>query len=158
MQSIESIFTGIPAADIFNFTVWGIVFVILIFRFFASIKIVPTQAAYVVERLGKYNRTLGAGFHALIPFVDKVAYQLDLKELTVEDVMIHRKNIRMLNADTEPRQLVTKALASPHTRLPLYRGEKEEIANITEGANRKTRQNRSGLIFQRCLTSRGASL
>lgn len=84
MQSIESIFTGIPAADIFNFTVWGIVFVILIFRFFASIKIVPTQAAYVVERLGKYNRTLGAGFHALIPFVDKVAYQLDLKELTVE--------------------------------------------------------------------------
>ena len=55
---------------------------------------------------------------------------LDLKELTVEDVMIHRKNIKMLNADMEPRQIVMKALASPHTRIPLYRGEKEEIVGI----------------------------
>ncbi|MBT3552823.1 MAG: SPFH/Band 7/PHB domain protein [Rhodospirillaceae bacterium] len=84
MPSIDRIFTDIPVSDIFNFAVWGIIFLVLIFRFFTSIKIVPTQAAYVVERLGKYNRTLGAGFHALIPFVDKVSYQLDLKELTVE--------------------------------------------------------------------------
>jgi len=55
---------------------------------------------------------------------------LDLKELTVEDVMIHRKNIKMLSADLEPRQLVMKALASPHTRIPIYRGEKEEIVGI----------------------------
>jgi len=55
---------------------------------------------------------------------------LDLKDLTVEDVMIHRRNIKMLNADMEPRQIVMKALASPHTRLPLYRGEKEEIVGI----------------------------
>ncbi|MEQ9506512.1 MAG: HlyC/CorC family transporter [Hyphomonas sp.] len=55
---------------------------------------------------------------------------LDLKDLTVEDVMIHRKNIQMLNADLDRRQLVMKALASPHTRLPLYRGEKEEIIGI----------------------------
>jgi Mg2+/Co2+ transporter CorB len=55
---------------------------------------------------------------------------LDLKELLVEDVMIHRKNIQMLNADLDRRQLVMKALASPHTRLPLYRGEKEEIIGI----------------------------
>ncbi len=55
---------------------------------------------------------------------------LDLKDLTVEDVMIHRKNIQMLNADMDKRQLVMKALASPHTRLPLYRGEKEEIIGI----------------------------
>jgi Mg2+/Co2+ transporter CorB len=55
---------------------------------------------------------------------------LDLKELTVEDVMIHRKNIQMLNADLDTRQLVMKVLASPHTRIPLYRGEKEEIVGI----------------------------
>ena len=55
---------------------------------------------------------------------------LDLKDLTVEDVMIHRKNIQMLDADLDKRQLVMKALASPHTRLPLYRGEKEEIIGI----------------------------
>ena len=55
---------------------------------------------------------------------------LDLKDLTVEDVMIHRKNIQMLDADMDRRQLVQKALSSPHTRLPLYRGEKEEIIGI----------------------------
>lgn len=55
---------------------------------------------------------------------------LDLKDLTVEDVMIHRKNIYMLDASLEPRQLIMKALSSPHTRLPLYRGEKEEIIGI----------------------------
>ncbi|MFN7055104.1 HlyC/CorC family transporter [Hyphomonas sp.] len=55
---------------------------------------------------------------------------LDLKDLLVEDVMIHRKNIQMLDADMDRRQLVMKALSSPHTRLPLYRGEKEEIIGI----------------------------
>jgi Mg2+/Co2+ transporter CorB len=55
---------------------------------------------------------------------------LDLKDLTVEDVMIHRKNIKMLSAELDPRQMVMKALASPHTRIPLYLGEKEEIVGI----------------------------
>ena len=55
---------------------------------------------------------------------------LDLKDLTVEDVMIHRKNIAMLDADLTPRELVMKALSSPHTRLPLYRGDQEEIIGI----------------------------
>lgn len=55
---------------------------------------------------------------------------LDLKDLAVEDVMIHRKNIKMLDADSDIQQIILKALASPHTRLPLYRGEKEEIIGI----------------------------
>ena len=40
-----------------------------------GIKIVPQSRAYVIERLGKYNRTLEAGFYILIPFMDKVAYR-----------------------------------------------------------------------------------
>jgi regulator of protease activity HflC (stomatin/prohibitin superfamily) len=36
-------------------------------------KIVPQRQAFIVERLGKYNRTLDAGFHILIPFIDRVA-------------------------------------------------------------------------------------
>ena len=55
---------------------------------------------------------------------------LELTELTVEDVMIHRKNINMLDADLGPRELVMQALASPHTRLPLYRGDQEEIVGV----------------------------
>ncbi len=55
---------------------------------------------------------------------------LDLAGMTVEEVMIHRKNINMLDADLPPRELVMKALASPHTRIPLYRGDQEEIIGI----------------------------
>ncbi len=55
---------------------------------------------------------------------------LDLKDMTVEEVMIHRKNITMLDADEPADAIVRKALASPHTRLPLYRGDQEEIVGI----------------------------
>ena len=55
---------------------------------------------------------------------------LDLKDLAVSEVMIHRKNIAMLDADLSTRDLVMKALSSAHTRIPLYRGEREEIIGI----------------------------
>lgn len=42
--------------------------------------IVPQKSEYIVERLGKYSTTLGAGFHILIPFFDRVAYRFMLKE------------------------------------------------------------------------------
>lgn len=70
--------------EIFNLAVWGLLFLVLIFKFFRSIRLVPTQSAYIVERLGKYSRTLNPGFHALVPFVDKVTYIRDLKEETVD--------------------------------------------------------------------------
>ena len=50
---------------------------ILIFK---SARVVPQRSELVIERLGKYNRTLGAGFHILIPFLDTVAYRRSLKE------------------------------------------------------------------------------
>jgi len=55
---------------------------------------------------------------------------LDLKDLAVSEVMIHRKSIDMLDADLPIEDLVMKALSSAHTRLPLYRGEREEITGI----------------------------
>lgn len=42
--------------------------------------IVPQKSEYIIERLGKYSRTLGAGFHILIPFLDRVSYKFVLKE------------------------------------------------------------------------------
>ena len=49
-----------------------------------SIRIVPARTALVVERLGKFNRTLDAGIHLLIPFFDKVAYKNSLKEVALD--------------------------------------------------------------------------
>ena len=47
-------------------------------------RVVPQREQFVVERLGKYAKTLDAGFHILVPFVDVVAYKHTLKEQTVD--------------------------------------------------------------------------
>ncbi len=75
---------GVSVGSVFNLVVWGILFLILIVQFLRSIRIVPTQTAFVVERLGKYRKTLRAGFHALVPFVDRVSEKLDLREETLD--------------------------------------------------------------------------
>ena len=49
-----------------------------------SIRIVPQKQAWLVERLGRYQHTLYAGLHILVPFVDQVAYKQNLKELAID--------------------------------------------------------------------------
>lgn len=61
-------------------------------------RIVPQQSAYVVERLGRYSRTLGAGFHILVPFIDSIQYKHSLKETAVdipEQICITRDNVQV---------------------------------------------------------------
>ncbi len=73
--------------------------VILIFTIVvlsATVKIVPTKQAFIVERLGKYRTTLKAGLNLLIPFFDRVQYKHTLKEQAMdvaEQVCITRDNI-----------------------------------------------------------------
>lgn len=55
-----------------------------VYKLIRSLQLVPNQFAYIVERLGNYHKTLGPGFHALIPFLDKVVYKQDLREETIE--------------------------------------------------------------------------
>jgi regulator of protease activity HflC (stomatin/prohibitin superfamily) len=60
--------------------------------------VVPQQSAFVVERLGRYHGTLGAGFHVLFPFVDTIRYRHSLKELAVDipaQVCITRDNVQV---------------------------------------------------------------
>lgn len=56
----------------------------IIITIFKTARIVPNQWVFVVERLGKYSKSLRAGFHILIPFIDKVAYKHTLKERAVD--------------------------------------------------------------------------
>ena len=75
---------GLPVTDLAVVAIWGLIFLVFIVKLFQSIRLVPTKSAYVVERLGKYHKTLEAGFHALFPFIDRVAYIQDLKEETID--------------------------------------------------------------------------
>jgi regulator of protease activity HflC (stomatin/prohibitin superfamily) len=69
------------------------VLVFAVIVFVKTIRIVPQKQAYIVERLGKYATTLEAGFHVLLPFVDRVSYRHTLKEQAV---------------DVPPQQCITK--------------------------------------------------
>ena len=51
---------------------------------FKTARIVPQKQAWIVERLGKYHATLSAGLHILMPFVDRVSYKRDLKEMAID--------------------------------------------------------------------------
>lgn len=62
----------------------GIFSIYVMYQFVRSLRLVPNQFAFIVERLGNYHKTLGPGFHALIPFIDKVVYKQDLREETIE--------------------------------------------------------------------------
>ncbi|NLH43599.1 MAG: paraslipin [Planctomycetes bacterium] len=69
---------------------------LLVFSFIVFVKtvrIVPQKQAFIIERLGKYATTLEAGFHVLLPFLDKVAYRHTLKEQAI---------------DVAPQQCITK--------------------------------------------------
>lgn len=65
---------------------------------FKTIKIVPQQHAYVVERLGRFHAVLQAGLHIVIPFLDKIRYKHSLKEIVLdieEQVCITKDNVQV---------------------------------------------------------------
>lgn len=70
--------------------------VLIIVALFKTAIIVPQKSAYIIERLGKYAKTLNAGFHILIPFIDKIAYKHSLKEVATDvpsQICITKDNI-----------------------------------------------------------------
>lgn len=79
---------------------WVVIFLagLVILVISKTARVVPQQSAYVVERLGRYSRTLGAGFHILWPFLDSVQYKHSLKETAIdipEQICITRDNVQV---------------------------------------------------------------
>jgi regulator of protease activity HflC (stomatin/prohibitin superfamily) len=71
---------------------------LVVFVIARTAVVVPQQRAFVVETLGRYSRTLQAGFHILVPFIDRVAYRHTLKEQPIdipEQVCITRDNVQV---------------------------------------------------------------
>ena len=78
-------------------------------------RIVPQRSAFIVERLGKYAKTLDAGFHILSPFVDRVAYKHTLKEEAIDvpsQACVTRDNIQVVVNGVLYLQVVDPKLAS----------------------------------------------
>ena len=76
----------------------GVVVVLVLVVIGKIAIVVPQQNAYVVEYLGKYRKTMQAGFHILIPFVERIAYRHNLKERAVdipEQICITRDNVQV---------------------------------------------------------------
>jgi len=90
----------------------ALVVVILVAK---SSVVVPQQGAYVIENVGKYSRTLQAGFHVLVPFVERIAYRHSLKEQALdvaEQVCITRDNVQVAVDAVLYMQVLDPRLAS----------------------------------------------
>lgn len=74
---------GISTSNLGLFVSIGIVILVVI-AIVKTARIVPQKSAFIIERLGKYAKTLDAGFHILVPFLDRVAYKHSLKEIAVD--------------------------------------------------------------------------
>ncbi|MBR9839546.1 MAG: HlyC/CorC family transporter [Salipiger thiooxidans] len=61
---------------------------------------------------------------------DRILGALDLAERTVEEIMLHRSNIEMIDAESEPRTILKQCLESNYTRLPIYKGDPENIIGV----------------------------
>ena len=81
-----------------NLLVVAVIAVAIILFLKRLIVIVPQQEARIVEKLGKYNKTINAGLHILVPFLDRVSYRHTLKEQSVdipEQLCITRDNVQV---------------------------------------------------------------
>ncbi|WP_292288325.1 HlyC/CorC family transporter [Marivita sp.] len=61
---------------------------------------------------------------------DRILGALDLSDRSVEEVMLHRSGIEMIDADCDPQSILKQCLESNHTRLPVYRGDPENIIGV----------------------------
>ena len=126
-----------------------IVLIIIVSVIAFAIRIVPQSKAYVVERIGAYNRTCSVGLHILVPFLDRVANKVSLKEQVVDfapQPVITKDNVTM-QIDT----VVYFQITDPK----LYTYGVENPVNAIENLTATTLRNIIGeLELDQTLTSR----
>ncbi|CCV11256.1 transporter associated domain-containing protein [Mesorhizobium sp. STM 4661] len=80
---------------------------------------------------------------------DRIGGLFDLAELEVSDVMVHRTNMRSVNADNPPEAVVREILQSPHTRMPLWKGSLDNIVGVLHAKDLLRALNDVGNDFSR---------
>ncbi|WP_192251636.1 HlyC/CorC family transporter [Mesorhizobium silamurunense] len=81
----------------------------------------------------------------------------DLEELEVSDVMVHRTNMRSVNADDPPEMVVREILQSPHTRMPLWKGTLDNIVGVLHAKDLLRALNEVGNDFSKIDVTKIAS-
>ena len=114
-------------------TIIALAFLVLIIITVAkTAQIVPQRSAYVVERLGKYAKTLEAGFHLLIPFVDRISYRHTMKEEAIDvdrQACVTKDNIQVVVNGVIYLQVVDPKAAS--YGITNYRYAATQLAQTT---------------------------
>ncbi|GGJ08250.1 SPFH domain-containing protein [Halopseudomonas pertucinogena] len=106
--------------------------VLIVITIAKTAQIVPQRSAFVVERLGKYAKTLEAGFHLLIPFVDRIAYRHTMKEEAIDvdrQACVTKDNIQVVVNGVIYLQVVDPKAAS--YGITNYRYAATQLAQTT---------------------------
>ncbi|NQX27443.1 SPFH/Band 7/PHB domain protein [Microbacteriaceae bacterium VKM Ac-2854] len=133
----------------FLFAIIAVVVIFVLVVLFRSIRIIPQATAGVVERLGKYHRTLLPGLNVVIPFIDRVRPLIDLRETVVSfppQPVITEDNL-VVSIDTVVYFQVTDARAATY-EIANYLGAVEQLTTTT------LRNVVGGLNLEEALTSR----
>jgi Mg2+/Co2+ transporter CorB len=106
---------------------WGIVKTLALFGFEVSPQADASAAQEEIRGAIEYHHEEG-----LVEDRDRrmLGGVLDLSDMDVTEVMVHRKNIVTLDADLPTADLIAEALEAPYTRLPIYRGDPENIIGV----------------------------
>ena len=101
-----------------------------VFRLF-GVKVVAGIGTESTEEELRGAIDLHAGSGAEVRHAGAMLHSiLDLEEVEVSDIMVHRRNVVMIDADQPPAKIVEDVLNSPYTRLPLWRGEPDNIVGV----------------------------
>jgi regulator of protease activity HflC (stomatin/prohibitin superfamily) len=103
--------------------VFAVITFIIVLLVWKGVKIVPQQSAWIIERLGRYDRSLTAGMHFLVPFVDRVAYKHSLKEHAYdvqEQTAITRDNVSLVLDGVIYIRIVDPTQASYGVSNPIF--------------------------------------
>lgn len=137
--------------ETFGFLLLGLLALLVIIGFFKMVRIVPQQQEYIVERLGKYNRTLTPGMNFLVPFFDSVRARVDKREQVVSfppQPVITSDNL-VVSIDTVIYYVVTQSTSATYA-----------IANYLQGVEQLTvttlRNVVGSMDLEQALTSRDA--
>lgn len=140
---------GAVAGQIFVIVLLLVIAIFVVVVIFRSIRIIPQATAGVVERLGRYHKTLSPGLNLLVPFIDRVRPLIDMREQVVSfppQPVITEDNL-VVSIDTVVYFQVTDARAATY-EIANYLGAVEQLTTTT------LRNVVGGLNLEEALTSR----